>query len=66
MIEEEMIRVPIQNAEEIKEQDSKKGNSNDPNKERKKPGRKKLHSACLLIDDLADNQEPHHNNAKKT
>lgn len=41
MIEEEMIRVPIQNAEEIKEQDSKKGNSNDPNKERKKPGRKK-------------------------
>ena len=36
-----MIRVPIQNAEEIKEQDSKKGNSNDPNKERKKPGRKK-------------------------
>ena len=41
MIEEEMIRVPIQNAEEIKEQDSKKGNSNDSNKERKKPGRKK-------------------------
>ena len=41
MIEEEMIRVPIQNAEEIKEQDSKKSNSNDPNKERKKPGRKK-------------------------
>ncbi len=40
MIEEEMIRVPIQNAEEIKEQDSKKGNNNDPNKERKKPGRK--------------------------
>jgi len=41
MIEEEMIRVPIQNAEDIKEQDSKKGNNNDPNKERKKPGRKK-------------------------
>eukprot|EP00986_Skeletonema_menzelii_P002857 scaffold833_cov145-Skeletonema_menzelii.AAC.17 len=41
MIEEEMIRVPVQNAEEIKEQDSKKGNSNEPNKERKKPGRKK-------------------------
>jgi hypothetical protein len=47
LIEEEMIRVPIQNAEEIKEQDNKKGNSNDPTKERKKPGRKKGWSKAM-------------------
>lgn len=47
LFEEEMIRVPIQNAEEIKEQDSKKGNSNDPTRERKKPGRKKGWSKAM-------------------
>lgn len=37
-----MIRVPIQNADEIKDQESKKSNNtNDPTKEKKKPGRKK-------------------------